>query len=85
MKQKSRDQKKPKIGKKLFAIAVSLCLLATGSPLTGGVAFAGEADAAEVKNIGTENKCGYKPVQGIPKEAVLQDSMLTGKDTEDMQ
>ena len=85
MKQKSRDQKKPKIGKKLFAIAVSLCLLATGSPLTAGVAFAGEADTAEVKNIGTENKCGYKPVQGIPKEAVQQDSMLTGKDTEDMQ
>ncbi len=70
MEQKGKESKNSKIKRKLFAIAVTFCLCATCSPLTGGVAFAGESDAAKAtmpqeSNFTSMQECkaGYIPVQ----------------------
>ncbi len=70
MEQKGKESKNSKIKRKLFAIAVTLCLCATCSPLTGGVAFARESDAAKAtmpqeSNFTSMQECkaGYIPVQ----------------------
>lgn len=70
MKQISINQRKSKIGRKLFVVAVTLCLLVTCAPTTGGVAFAGEIETTEAtlsqgNNVADlqESKTGYKPVE----------------------